>query len=99
MRPVAEGESGELYTGGEGGASGYLNRPDLTAEKFLPNPFSSAAGERLYRIGDLVRRMPDGNIEFLGRIDGQVKIRGYRIELGEIEVELGRHPDVQAAVV
>ena len=87
--------------GGKGLPRGYLFRPELTAEKFLPNPFSSHAGARLYRTGDLARYLPDGNIEFLGRIDSQVKIRGLRIELGEIEAVLAQHPGVEtcAAVV
>ncbi|MHC5857699.1 amino acid adenylation domain-containing protein [Nostoc sp.] len=90
---------GELYIGGVGVARGYLNRPDLTAEKFIPNPYSSKPGERLYKTGDLVRYLSDGNLEFIGRIDHQVKIRGFRIELGEIEALLNQHPGVQEAVV
>lgn len=82
---------------GAGVGRGYLNRPELTAEKFVPNPF--VAGERIYRTGDLVRWLPDGNIEFLGRIDHQVKIRGYRVELGEIEAQLLRIEAVQEVVV
>ena len=82
--------------GGDGLARGYLNRPELTAEKFIPNPFGPG---RLYKTGDLVRWLPDGNIEFLGRIDHQVKLRGFRIELGEIEAVLSQHPAVQDAVV
>ena len=105
MNPVPIGVSGEIYIGGAGLARGYLNRPDLTAEKFIPNPFVSAedskAGKnlRLYRTGDLARYLPDGNIEFLGRIDDQVKIRGFRIELGEIESALSQHGDVNQVVV
>ncbi|WP_198042723.1 non-ribosomal peptide synthetase, partial [Oceanobacillus sp. AG] len=95
LQPV--GVFGELFIGGEGVARGYLNRPELTKEKFLPNPFSP--GEKMYRTGDLARYLPDGNIEFLGRIDHQVKIRGYRIELGEIENTLLEHPDVKDATV
>jgi acyl carrier protein len=76
-----------------------LNRPELTAEKFIPDPFSEDPAMRLYKIGDLARYLPDGSIEFLGRIDHQVKIRGFRIELGEVESVLGRHPSVEAAVV
>ncbi len=93
------GVAGELYIGGDGLARGYLNRPELTQEKFVPNPFSEDPSARLYKTGDLGRYLPDGNIEFLGRIDYQVKIRGFRIELGEIEVVLSRHPQVQQAVV
>ena len=99
MQPVASGVAGELYIGGAGLAHGYLNRPTLTAEKFVPDPFSTEAGARLYRTGDLARYLDDGQIEFLGRIDQQVKIRGYRIELGEIETALLRHPAVRSAVV
>jgi len=93
------GAVGELYLGGEGLARGYWNRPDLTAERFVPDPFSEEPGARLYRTGDLTRHLPDGEIEYLGRLDQQVKIRGYRIELGEIEAHLGSHPSVQQCVV
>ena len=99
QRPVGAGNPGELHIGGDGLARGYLNRPDLTAERFIPNPFSDHAGARLYRTGDLARYLPDGNLEFLGRIDQQVKIRGHRVELGEIEIVLGQHPGVKEAVV
>ncbi|WP_445302295.1 amino acid adenylation domain-containing protein [Microcoleus sp. F4-D5] len=99
LQPVPIGLPGELYIGGDGLARGYLNRPELTAERFILNPFSDEPDSRLYKTGDLVRYLPDGNIEFLGRIDHQVKIRGFRIELGEIEAVLSQHPDVQVAVV
>ncbi len=99
-QPVPIGVRGELYAGGDGVALGYLNRPELTAEKFVPDPFSSDPSARLYRTGDRARWLPDGNIEFCGRQDFQVKIRGYRVELAEIESVLGRHPQVrQCAVV
>jgi thioesterase domain-containing protein/acyl carrier protein len=88
-----------LYIGGVGVGRGYLNRPELTAEKFIPNPFNQEPGARLYQTGDMARYLPDGNIEFLGRVDHQVKIRGFRIELGEIEAALGQHPAVREAVV
>ena len=97
--PVPIGVPGELHIGGTGLARGYLNRPELTAEKFIPNPFSSESGARLYKTGDLARYLPDGNIEFLGRVDHQVKIRGFRIELEEIEAVLRQHPAVREAVV
>jgi acyl-CoA synthetase (AMP-forming)/AMP-acid ligase II/acyl carrier protein len=99
LQPVPIGITGELYIGGDGLAQGYLNHPELTAEKFIPSPFSYEPGTRLYKTGDLARYQPDGNIEFLGRIDDQVKIRGFRIELGEIEAVLSQHPAVREAVV
>ena len=93
------GIPGEIHVGGAGLARGYLGRPALTAERFVPDPFSGAPGARLYRSGDLARRRPDGDVEYLGRIDGQVKIRGFRIELREIEAALHRHPGVREAAV
>jgi amino acid adenylation domain-containing protein len=97
---VPIGVAGELWIGGAGVARGYWRRPELTAERFIPDPWSAAGGSRLYRTGDLVRHRPDGELEFLGRIDHQIKLRGFRIELGEIEAALLRHPRVlQAAVV
>jgi amino acid adenylation domain-containing protein len=99
LKPVPIGVSGELHIGGAGVGRGYHNRPELTAEKFIPNPFSNEMGARLYKTGDLVRYLPDGNLEFLGRIDHQEKIRGFRIELGEITETLKQHPNLQEAVV
>ena len=96
---VPTGVAGEICVGGAGVAPGYLNRPQLSLSRFVPNPFSNRAGDRLYRSGDLARRRADGDIEYLGRIDQQVKIRGFRIELGEIETALLGHPTVREAAV
>jgi acyl carrier protein len=96
---VPIGVPGELYVGGAGLGRGYLNRPELTAERFIPNPFRPGAGKRLYRSGDLVRYLPNGDIEYRGRIDAQIKIRGFRVELEEIETVLRQHPDVREVVV
>ena len=98
-QPVPVGVPGELYIGGDGVARGYLNQPELTAEKFIPDIFCDQTAARLYRTGDLARYRPDGNIEFLGRVDNQVKIRGHRIELGEIEFVLNQHSAVKESVV
>ncbi|MBN3951852.1 MAG: amino acid adenylation domain-containing protein [Nostoc sp. NMS7] len=99
LQPLPIGITGELYICGEGLAQGYINRPELTTENFIPNPFNHQKGARLYKTGDLARYRPDGNIEFLGRIDNQVKIRGFRIELSEIETVLSQYENVQKAVV
>ncbi|HYO62398.1 MAG TPA: amino acid adenylation domain-containing protein, partial [Pyrinomonadaceae bacterium] len=98
-QPAPVGVTGELHIGGEGLARGYLARPALTAEKFVPNPFGREAGARLYKTGDLVRWLDGGRLEYVGRVDHQVKIRGHRIELGEIEAALGSHPSVRECVV
>ncbi len=97
--PVPRGAAGEIAIGGAGVALGYLDRSELTAERFVRDPFSAEPDARMYRTGDLARHLPDGNLEFLGRTDNQVKVRGYRIELGEIEARLCEHPAVREAVV
>lgn len=99
LKPVPVGISGELYIGGNGLALGYFDSPELTAERFVRNPFDQSGQTTLYKTGDLCRRLPDGNIEFLGRLDNQVKIRGFRIEPGEIEATLQRHASVRQATV
>ena len=99
LQPLPVGVPGELYLGGTSLAHGYLKQPDLTAERFVPNPFTNKPGSRIYKTGDVARYLLDGNVEFLGRNDFQVKIRGMRVELGEIEVELKRHSAVRDAVV
>ena len=99
LQPVPVGVSGELYIAGEGVTAGYLNQPELTAERFLPNPFSSDPQARMYRTGDLARYWPGGEVEFLGRGDDQVKIRGFRIELGEIEAVLAKQAGIRQAFV
>ncbi|WP_414574294.1 non-ribosomal peptide synthetase, partial [Nostoc sp. CCY 9925] len=99
LQPVPIGVPGELHIGGVGVARGYFNRPELTVEKFIPNPFSTEPGTRLYKTGDLTRYLPDGTIEFLGRTDYQVKLRGFRIELREIEMVLNQHPAVRETIV
>jgi surfactin family lipopeptide synthetase C len=99
LRPVPIGVNGELHIGGDGLARGYLGKPELTAEQFIPNPFSNERGSRLYKTGDMARYRPTVEIEFLYRTDHQVKLRGFRVELEEIEATLMRHPDVQTAVI
>ncbi|HLM54816.1 MAG TPA: amino acid adenylation domain-containing protein [Pyrinomonadaceae bacterium] len=99
LNPVPAGVAGELHLGGAGLARGYLNRPGLTAERFIPDPFSAEPGARLYKTGDLARHLPAGELEYLGRLDHQVKIRGFRVEPGEIEAVIGEHPSVRECVV
>ncbi len=99
LQQVPAGDVGELWAAGDGLARGYLNAPRLSAEKFVPDPFSRGCGQRLYRVGDQARLSPDGDVEFLGRTDHQIKIRGFRVELGEIEARLTEHPEVLQAVV
>src|SRR5256885_5156862 len=99
LQPVPIGITGEIHIGGVGLARGYFNHPRLTAERFIPDPFSRKPGARLYQTGDLARFHADGEIEFVGRVDQQVKLRGFRIELGEIETVLSQHPGVREAVV
>jgi acyl carrier protein len=99
LLPLPAGIAGELFVGGDGLARGYLDRPDLTAERFVPDPLGREPGARLYRTGDRARWGSDGNLEFLGRLDTQLKIRGFRVEPGEVEVVLAEHPSVASAVV
>src|SRR5262249_40221145 len=99
LHPLPVGVPGELYIAGDSLARGYFMQPEITAERFIPNPFSQEPGQRLYRTGDVVRYLPHGVLEYLGRNDHQVKLRGYRIELGEIESRLRQHGDVRDAAV
>jgi amino acid adenylation domain-containing protein/thioester reductase-like protein len=99
LKLVPNGQPGELYIGGDGLARGYLNRPEMNEQRFVPDPFSDRPEARLYRTGDLARLLPNGKIQFIGRVDHQVKIRGYRIELGDIEAAISQHPDVKEAAV
>jgi acyl carrier protein len=98
-QPLGIGVPGELHIGGDGVARGYFKRPELTAERFVPDPFSATANQRLYKTGDLVRYRTNGHLEFLGRLDNQVKVRGFRIELGEIESALAKVPGIRESVV
>src|SRR4030095_11280191 len=97
LQPVPIGIPGEMYVGGAGLAQNYLHRPELTADRFIPNPFSAQPGARLYKSGALARYLPNGDIEYFGRLDHQVKIRGFRVEPGEIEAVLATHPAVRHA--
>ena len=99
QQPVPIGVAGEICVGGAGLSRGYLNRPELTAERFIPNPYSQEVGARLYRTGDIGRYQEDGNVEYVGRVDHQVKLRGFRVELGEIESALEEHPQVKECAV
>lgn len=99
LKQVEIGQPGEIHIGGDGLARGYLNQAEMTAARFIPDPFSTKPGARLYKTGDLARLLPDGNIQFVGRIDNQVKIRGYRIELGDIEAAISQYADVREAAV
>src|SRR5262249_11333843 len=99
LRPAPIGARGELYIAGGGVARGYWGRPELTAERFIPNLLGTEGGDRLYRTGDVARYLSDGKIEFIGRADDQVKVRGYRIELGEIKAVLDEHRSVKQSVV
>jgi acyl carrier protein len=99
LNPLPIGVPGELHVGGSGLARGYINRPELTSERFIPDPFSDAPGARLYKTGDIARWRSDGNIEFLGRVDDQVKIRGFRVEPAEVEAVLGQHPALRGTAV
>ncbi|MBO7941909.1 AMP-binding protein, partial [Streptomyces sp. S9] len=98
-QPMPTGSAGELYIGGHGVAHGYRNRAELTAERFLDDPFDPKPGARMYRSGDLVRYLPDGELLFVGRNDEQIKLRGFRIEPGEIQARLGEHPAVRDCAV
>jgi acyl-CoA synthetase (AMP-forming)/AMP-acid ligase II len=99
QQPGPVGVPGELYIGGDGVAKGYFKNAQMTAHRFIADPFAKRAGDRLYKTGDLVRYRPDGRLEFLGRLDNQVKVRGFRIELGEIESVLARNPQIRECVV